>query len=119
MELAFDSSGNIYVADNYNHRIQKFNTKTTPTITWNNPADIIYGTALSSTQLNAVAKNPVSGATVDGTFTYNPAAETILAVGIHTLNVDFTPTYPATYNTTSKDVTINFLTPVAENRSNG
>ena len=29
--------------------------KATPTITWNNPADIIYGTALNSTQLNAVA----------------------------------------------------------------
>ena len=28
--------------------------KATPTITWNNPANIIYGTALNSTQLNAV-----------------------------------------------------------------
>src|SRR4030095_8285754 len=28
-------------------------TKATPTITWNNPADIVYGTALSATQLNA------------------------------------------------------------------
>ena len=30
----------------------------TPLITWSNPADIIYGTALSSTQLNAVASVP-------------------------------------------------------------
>ena len=28
--------------------------KNTPTITWSNPADIVYGTLLSSTQLNAV-----------------------------------------------------------------
>ena len=30
-------------------------TKATPVITWSNPADIIYGTALNSTQLNATA----------------------------------------------------------------
>ena len=29
--------------------------KATPIITWSNPADIIYGTALNSTQLNATA----------------------------------------------------------------
>ena len=29
------------------------NQKTTPTITWANPADITYGTALSAAQLNA------------------------------------------------------------------
>jgi hypothetical protein len=29
--------------------------KATPTITWNKPADIFYGTSLSSTKLNAVA----------------------------------------------------------------
>src|SRR5207244_12113907 len=30
-------------------------SKATPTITWNNPANITYGTALSGTQLNATA----------------------------------------------------------------
>ena len=30
-------------------------TKAVPVITWNNPADIVYGTALSGTQLNATA----------------------------------------------------------------
>ena len=39
--------------------------KATPVITWANPADIIYGTALSATQLNATANVP-------GTFTYTP-----------------------------------------------
>ena len=50
--------------------------KATPTITWSNPADITYGTALSSTQLNAVATDPVTGNTVTGTFIYTPAAGT-------------------------------------------
>ena len=46
-------------------------TKATPAITWATPADIIYGTALSGTQLNATA-------TVAGTFVYTPAAGTVL-----------------------------------------
>jgi chitosanase len=76
--------------------------KTTPTITWNNPADIIYGTALSKTQLNAAASVP-------GTFTYSPVAGTILGAGAHKLNVDFAPTDTVKYNIASKDVTINIL----------
>ena len=88
----------------------------TPTITWNNPADITVGTALSSTQLNAVAKDPVSGATVAGTFTYNPAAGTVLSAGMgQTLHVDFVPTDTANYNTASKDVTINVLKATPDN----
>ena len=39
--------------------------KATPVITWANPADIAYGTALSATQLNATASTP-------GTFVYTP-----------------------------------------------
>lgn len=83
--------------------------KMSPAITWSNPADITYGTALNSTQLNAVAKDPVSGDTVAGTFTYSPGAGSILDVGTHTLHVDFTSSDPATYNTTSADVQINVL----------
>ena len=45
--------------------------KATPTITWATPADIVYGTALSATQLNATASVP-------GTFVYTPAAGTVL-----------------------------------------
>ncbi len=56
-----------------------------PTITWNAPAAIPYGTALSSTQLNATAN-------VAGTFTYTPAANTVLKAGTQTLSVLFTPT---------------------------
>ena len=75
--------------------------KATPTITWANPADITYGTALSAAQLNATASVP-------GTFVYTPAAGTVLNAGSgQTLHVDFTPTDTGTYNNASKDVTIN------------
>ena len=72
----------------------------TPKITWSNPADITYGTALSNTQLNASSSVP-------GTFTYTPVSGTVLSAGTHTLNVDFTPTDNANYSGTSRNVTIN------------
>ena len=53
--------------------------KATTTIAWNNPSGIVYGTALSATQLNATAANPNNGASVAGTFTYTPAAGAVLA----------------------------------------
>jgi hypothetical protein len=76
--------------------------KTTPIITWANPADIVYGTALGGTQLNAIAS-------VSGTFTYTPAVGTVLNAGVgQTLSVDFTPTDTVNYNNVlGKTVTIN------------
>jgi uncharacterized repeat protein (TIGR01451 family) len=77
--------------------------KATPTINWSNPADIIYGTALSGTQLNATASVP-------GSFVYTPAAGTVLGYGNgQNLHVDFTPTDTANYNNAQKDVSINVL----------
>ena len=65
----------------------------TPVITWNNPADIIDGTLLSSTQLDATANVP-------GTFVYTPPAGTFLPVGQHQpLAVFFTPTDTTDYTT--------------------
>jgi uncharacterized protein YjdB len=49
-------------------------TKATPVITWATPADLVYGAALSGTQLNATASVP-------GTFVYSPAAGTVLNAG--------------------------------------
>ena len=63
----------------------------TPTISWNAPASISYGTALSSAQLNATASVP-------GTFTYTPAAGTLLKVGTQTLSAIFTPTNTSAYS---------------------
>ena len=88
-------------------------TKATPVITWSNPADIVYGTALSSTQLNATAN-------VGGTFNYVPAAGTVLNAGsAQSLMANFTPTDSTNYNPASKNVTINVLkaTPTFSNLS--
>ncbi len=82
--------------------------KATPVITWANPADIVYGTALGATQLNATANVP-------GTFAYSPAAGTTLNAGAQqTLSVSFTPTDTANYNDKSATVKLNVLkaTPV-------
>jgi YVTN family beta-propeller protein len=76
--------------------------KATPIITWSNLADITYGTALSRTQLNAVASVP-------GTYVYTPAAGSVLPIGTQTLHVDFTPSDTANYNVASRDVTINVI----------
>ena len=76
--------------------------KATPLITWANPADITYGTALSATQLNA------SAGAVGGTFVYTPPSGTILTVGAaQTLSVTFTPTTTANYNNVTVTATIN------------
>jgi hypothetical protein len=78
-------------------------TPATPKITWSNPADITYGTALSSAQLNATASVP-------GTFTYTPVAGTILGVGSNQLfSVSFTPADPTDYTTASATAHINVL----------
>ncbi len=76
--------------------------KATPVITWSNPADITYGTALSGTQLNATSSVP-------GTFVYTPNAGTILPAGAgQTLSTSFTPTDATNYNSVpTTTVTIN------------
>ena len=72
-------------------------------LVWANPADIVYGTPLGATQLNAVAAVP-------GTFVYAPGAGTVLNAGNgQTLHVDFTPTDTVNYSPASADVGINVL----------
>jgi hypothetical protein len=72
--------------------------KVTPTITWADPSDIQFNTALSATQLNATAKG-VGGVTLGGSFTYTPAAGTVLHPGAQqTLSVAFAPTDSRNYN---------------------
>lgn len=72
---------------------------TTPAISWNAPAAIIYGTALSSAQLNATS-------TVAGTYAYSPVSGTIPHAGSQTLSVTFTPTNTAEYSTVTSSVTL-------------
>jgi hypothetical protein len=78
-----------------------------PVITWNTPANIVYGTPLGAAQLDATS-------TVAGTFTYTPAAGTILGTGPQTLNTTFTPTDTTDYTTATASVTLTVIpgTPV-------
>jgi hypothetical protein len=73
-----------------------------PTITWPTPANIVYGAALSGTQLNATASVP-------GSFSYSPAAGTVLSVGAHTLTATFTPTDTTDYTTATATVTLTVI----------
>jgi MBG domain-containing protein len=76
---------------------QNLGNLTTPVISWPTPAPIVYGTALSTAQLNATAT--AVGAPVAGTFTYTPSGGTFLPAGVRTLQVLFTPSDPATFST--------------------
>jgi hypothetical protein len=86
--------------------------KETPIITWANPAAILYGTPLSATQLDATAN-------VHGTFSYTladgvtPADGAVLNGGLgQILNVTFTPTDTADYNTATAQVLITVIAPM-------
>jgi hypothetical protein len=70
-----------------------------PLLTWTTPAAIIYGTALSSNQLNATANVP-------GTFVYNPASGTLLPAGTNTLSVVFNPTDALDYTSATDSVSL-------------
>ncbi len=75
--------------------------RSVPTITWANPGGITYGTPLGTNQLDATAS-------VTGTFTYTPAAGTLLGAGVNqTLTVTFTPTDSTDYTGATATVTVN------------
>lgn len=97
--------------------------QTSAAIAWPTPAAISYGTALSATQLNAVATGQYF-APISGTYTYTPAAGTVLEVGPQTLNVSFVPSDTTHYTAATASVTltvtkanpaITWTTPVAIN----
>jgi hypothetical protein len=71
--------------------------KATPSITWATPAAITYGTALSSTQLDA-------SSTVTGAFAYTPSSGTVLTAGSQTLSVTLTPSDTTDYNSATGTV---------------
>ncbi len=73
----------------------------TPMITWDTPADIEWGTALSSANLNAAA-------VMAGTYSYTPASGTVLNEGdSQILDVEFSPTDTLNYFPLTEEVTIN------------
>ena len=70
-----------------------------PTLTWNAPDPIVYGTPLSDIQLNAVAD-------VAGVFTYTPPEGLLLQAGLNRqLNATFTPDSP-NYQSVTESVLI-------------
>ena len=76
----------------------------TPVITWPTPSPITVGTALSATQLNAMAS--LNGTAVAGAYAYTPASGTVPALGSQTLSVTFTPTDTTDYTTATATVTL-------------
>lgn len=84
----------------------------TPAISWSIPAAITYGTALSSTQLNATASS--GGSTLPGTFVYTPASGTVLGAGTQTLSVTFIPNDQSKYSsaTATSSIVVNKATPM-------
>ena len=79
----------------------------TPAITWVPPTAITYGTALSATQLDAMASVP-------GAFSYTPGAGTALQAGTQKLAVTFTPVDQIDYAiaTNSVSIIVNQANPV-------
>jgi hypothetical protein len=80
-------------------------SKLSPTVIWAKPADIVYPTALSSTQFNATASVP-------GTFSYSPPAGTVLPVGTNQpLSVTFTPADAVNYSTVAAGTSLTVKAP--------
>jgi hypothetical protein len=72
----------------------------TPVVSWANPASIVFGTVLGPAQLDATASVP-------GTFSYSPAAGTLLPPGGgQSLQVTFTPADSADYTSASATAAI-------------
>lgn len=88
--------------DNYlegTHSVSVEVRKALPSIFWNAPAAICYGTSLSVLQLNAKASVP-------GKMIYMPSAGTVLTPGVHTLTVQFVPQEENNYSTATVSVTV-------------
>jgi hypothetical protein len=73
--------------------------KATPIVIWPQPAAIVYGTAISATQLNASSN-------VAGSFVYTPVAGTILDAGNQTLQAAFAPAGTANFEGVTTTLTI-------------
>ncbi len=80
--------------------------KAAPKISWAAPAAVAAGTTLSATQLNATADVP-------GTFTYLPAAGTVLStLGPTSLSLTFTPTDNLDYTTATSHASVTVISSV-------
>ena len=78
--------------------------KLATTLKWPTPAAIVYGTALSATQLDATAF--YNSTQLTGSFVYTLPVGRVLVAGSSTLSVKFTPTLVADYTTVTDAVTL-------------
>lgn len=84
-------------------------SKAMPTLAWQSEAQIVYGTPLDETHLNAQASVP-------GTIEYTPEAGKVLPAGRHTVVARFTPTDSKNYETIEArlNLTVEKATPAVE-----
>lgn len=82
--------------------------KKAPAIHWPTPGPIIRATPLGPDQLNA-------SASVEGNFTYNPAAGETLGPGTHTLAASFTPADSVNYTSAEASVSLTVVEIVPAN----
>jgi streptogramin lyase len=103
-QITAGPDGNLWFTEATRNLIGQVVLPKNPTVTWNTPADIPYGTPLgTAAQLDATASVP-------GTFQYTPAAGTVLNAGANQpLSVTFTPTDTADFNTVTAATTINVV----------
>jgi hypothetical protein len=78
----------------------------TPVIVWPTPANIVYGTALSSAQLDASAYQANGTTPLAGVYAYTPQVGAELSVGSQELSVTFTPTDTQDFTSTTKTVSL-------------
>ena len=99
-------------ADNYSFQFANGTltiTKADQTIHWSTPDPIVYGTILSSTQLNATVS--VVGPAAAGALTYSPAAGALLDAGDQLLTVAAAETLDYNPATASVHLTVMKATP--------
>jgi hypothetical protein len=92
-------------------------TVTPSNIYWSTPSSIVYGVALSGTQLNALARISSTDATSpaipsnSSSYVYSPVLGTVLAVGTHNLTVTFVSSDSTNFTVTpvQKVVTISVV----------
>jgi hypothetical protein len=76
----------------------------TPVITWAKPENLLLGSSLTTTQLNATVN-------ANGTLTYNPTSGSVLGLGDHTLSVSFLPADINFVNLANASTTITVVEP--------
>jgi hypothetical protein len=73
--------------------------QTMPVVMWTNPVAIVYGTAVTTNQLDATANVP-------GTFAYSPTNGTVLSSGTNMLAAIFTPLDALDYSNITNQVSL-------------